>query len=436
MKHFFAGGSGLMALGVCLGVWGSGSLLWAQGSLEPPSGPTPGMKSLEEIWQKLETLESENGALSQELATQKAQTQGMSALLLYMATEQGITLPWNVQTVDAAANDVGRYCSLAFGPSGEPAIAYYDATAQTLKFARFENGAWSVEVVDATSDAGRNCSLAYSPAGEPWITYEGINQTLMVAHRNSTAWVLDAVSGAGAGTDPEIKFGPDGLPAVVFIEGGTDVALGLADESGNWNVERLEVNMLPTNPVVTPAYPTLAYSPRTERWRIAYQDVERGWLRGASRDATGTYSYQSLDAPAPPATAGAYASMAMGQDGFPTIFSYDGVGGNLRYRQERVDSSTTDAAVVSNDVGKGVSAVYSPAGLPSASFFDESQDDLKFVRQRGSDTSWAVVVVDSAGSVGRYSSLAYGPSGLPAIAYYDETNGNLKIAIMGGGLLP
>jgi hypothetical protein len=44
---------------------------------------------------------------------------------------------WGGGTVVESAGNVGSYCSLAYGPDGQPAIAYGDDTgARLIKFAR------------------------------------------------------------------------------------------------------------------------------------------------------------------------------------------------------------------------------------------------------------------------------------------------------------
>jgi hypothetical protein len=66
---------------------------------------------------------------------------------------------------------------------------------------------------------------------------------------------------------------------------------------------------------------------------------------------------------------------------------------------------------------------------PTISYFDNTNDDLKFVRAKDmSGDSWgAPQTADSAGYVGAYTSLAV-VNGSPAISYRDTTNEALKFA--------
>lgn len=60
--------------------------LMAQGDLAPPGGPLKSMKSLQEIWNKIATLESQVISL-------QAQNQNLSNLLLNIGQTTG-AIPW------------------------------------------------------------------------------------------------------------------------------------------------------------------------------------------------------------------------------------------------------------------------------------------------------------------------------------------------------
>lgn len=65
----------------------------------------------------------------------------------------------------------GTYNSLAFSPSGFPAIAYWQASNQDLKFAEFDGTMWNISTVDFDGFTGLDPSLAYTPDGKPAISY-------------------------------------------------------------------------------------------------------------------------------------------------------------------------------------------------------------------------------------------------------------------------
>ena len=122
-------------LGVSLITLGVIQSLSAQGPLPPPGAPAPTMKSLQELWDKLGVLQTQNQTLQ---TTVTNQTQILNAL----ADVHGL-VAWNINTVDGAGN-VGEFTSLAFTPAGQPAISYYDNTNGNLKYAVFNGTTWQL----------------------------------------------------------------------------------------------------------------------------------------------------------------------------------------------------------------------------------------------------------------------------------------------------
>ncbi|WP_437718563.1 hypothetical protein WMF45_20300 [Sorangium sp. So ce448] len=69
-------------------------------------------------------------------------------------------------------DDVGLWTSIAVGPDGEPAVAYYDRTNRALKFAQRQGDTWAVSFVQQapSSDIGRYAKLLFVK-GSPVIAY-------------------------------------------------------------------------------------------------------------------------------------------------------------------------------------------------------------------------------------------------------------------------
>ncbi len=135
-----------------------------QGGLTPSLTPAPTMKSLDEIWGKI-------GGLETQLSQVQAENRHLNTLvnLLSAAT---VDFAWNLQIVDPEPNRGGD-TSLAFDPSGQPAVSYYDEVNSALKYASFDGTKWTTTTVDGagTTDVGRHSSLAFSPTGQPMIYY-------------------------------------------------------------------------------------------------------------------------------------------------------------------------------------------------------------------------------------------------------------------------
>ncbi|NQX02854.1 hypothetical protein HQ447_19515, partial [bacterium] len=161
-----------------------------QGSLTPPGSPAPVMKSLQDIWDKSTTLESQVLAEVQQLGVLHQSDFQQSSLLGVVLEASGAVLPWRITTVVAISNPVFD-SSLAFSPSGLPAISYYDGAAQDLKLAAFDGSTWQLSTVESDGDAGYHSSLAFSADGRPAVSYtffDGANVTLRYAVRNGATW--------------------------------------------------------------------------------------------------------------------------------------------------------------------------------------------------------------------------------------------------------
>jgi len=118
--------------------------------------------------------------------------------------------------------DVGLWSSLAIDPEGSAGIAYFDRTRGVLKYARSEQGVLQIEVVDAglpASDGGserrwvgQHASLTYHGSGQPRIAYmDATSRAVLLARRTPFGqWnrqLVDSVSssvsmgGIGSGLD-------------------------------------------------------------------------------------------------------------------------------------------------------------------------------------------------------------------------------------------
>ena len=403
--------------------------LHAQGNIAAPSGaPVASMKTLQQVWDKVGVLETQLGLAQASLAATrndlnraKVENQLIGGLLSTSAA--GLALPWNIQTI--ATGGVGRYCSLAFGPDGQPAVSHYRHNSAALLFTRYTGSAWTTTIVDSPF-VGSETSLAFGLNGQPAISYyDGANANLKYATYNGTSWTSITLDSIGdVGKFSSLGFDPSGNPSIAYYD-VTNADLKIARFNGLFfNISVVDGN---TGNVGTGA--SLAFGPNGQP-SIAYKDSTNNWLKIASFNGS-TWSFSFTDPSSFPSE-GDSVSLAFQVNARPAVsfkkvaIFVPGVGGNYSI------NVVSGGSIEGIDVGQKTSTALGPDGFAVVSYYDQVQGDLKFSRDTtGNYSSWLPITVDNTGDVGRFNSLAFGPDGQPSIAYSDDTNGNLKIARKG-----
>lgn len=379
--------------------------LFGQGSFTPPGPPGPTQKSLQEIWDEIQSLQTEVGGLKEENLLLRQQNDDLHALNSLILRNLGIELPWsfsgvtgrnpaenlslafgpdaspavayyNVEegdliyaaqegagwtltTVDSTG-DTGQYPSLDFGPDGHPAIAYYDATSADLKFARFNGSSWDIQVVDSSGDVGTYCSFAFSRGGRPAIAYgDRTNSRIKYALYDGSSWGLQIVESQMA-VAMQLRFSPEGSPAIIFLNSSGGIYYAIRDGTffDPWNVST--VTTAPSNGVT---FDFLANGQPIVATRLVFFDPK---LHAFTYDGS-SWSFEIVD--------------ALDGTGLPA-------------------SLATDAA-----------------GNPFIAYIDEANQALKLARYDGSSWSLEQLADYSIfGTTDYYLSLVIDPKGNPAIA--------------------
>lgn len=412
----------------------SASGVLAQGSLTPPAGPpAPNMKSLQEIWDKLCELDERVSDL-EDAGTEEAAVfeNGIAGIADLLGATSGYS--WSVKTIDASADDVGRYASLAFDGDSNPAVAYYNATDKDLHFIEEDGSEWDKQTVHASGEVGTYCSLDFSKDGHAGIAYHReSSDSLWFAFRNdgSTAFLPYAVKSPEDseiwGRHSSMKFAPNGRPYIVHRDQNIlEMHMTYFDQSvtgtpgeftsANWNT----YNMMG----VSSGYAaSLAFKSDGE-WGVSHGLSSSSYALHYVKSQPGGQWLSTVD---PTAQSGSDSSLAYDSADKPGIAYYDQASTTLKFAVRSGSSWSVETVDANPLVGKSCSLVFTRDDRPMIAYYDEGNKDLKFA-EKSTDGSWKLTTIDSVGDVGQSASLALGRFGRPSIAYYDEANGNLKFA--------
>lgn len=200
------------------------------------------------------------------------------------ATFNGTT--WQiVQVTTVTADD--SCPSLAYSPSGQAGIAYQDGDNESIQLALREGSTWEIEPVDSRPVDGdqeyANPSLAFGPTGQAAVAYDHYSATgvLRVAIEDD-GWIIDdAVIAGDWGFRPSVAYSPLGVASVSYAYDpfGDTMALGFGQKHGeDWD----SVDVGPVENSATSS--SLRFSPGGIPG-IAYQHAPTGELRFAFRSA-------------------------------------------------------------------------------------------------------------------------------------------------------
>lgn len=156
---------------------------------------------------------------------------------------------WYIQTVDHRAG-TGRWNSIAIDGAGHPYISYSVTTPGNLGLAYLSQASWDLSLADPPSaQSKRNLdgasSLVLGPSGEPHIAYiDASHRSVNYTWRQGPTWkveILDFLTSAGADSDQiSLKLDKSGRPHVAYYDSGPGVLKYATRDDKGWHVETVE----------------------------------------------------------------------------------------------------------------------------------------------------------------------------------------------------
>jgi len=297
----------------------------------------------------------------------------------------------------------------------------------------------SITAPDTGGDVGSHPSMVLDSGGFPVISYhDSTNNAAKLMHCNDAncAGNDESISGVvmlDTFNASSLKLDASGYPAIVFTEPGFGglFVVHCNDANCAGNDETTEITDLGG---AESDFPSLALDSGGFPV-IAYYDATSGDLM-LTKCGSSWCSFPTLRHVDTVGDVGLYPSLALDGSGFPVVSYYDSSNGDLKVLHcgnaacTAGNSFTAPDPDPDSDVGKYSSMVLDASGYPVISYYDATSLDLKLMHCDDADCAGggeSITVADSTGDVGLYTSLALDAGGFPVASYYDNTNGDLKV---------
>ncbi len=229
---------------------------------------------------------------------------------------------WSLTRIDTGFAE--GFDSLALDSSGRPAIVYVGFDG-SLRYAFWNDTAWSVEIVDRTTVTCRYPDLAFDPLDRPQISYYG-NGTLLYANKNRGGWSHTVVDSTPfAGWFSHIRVDSRGVVHIAYYASSNASLMYATGDATGWSLGLID-------PAGDAGYDLSFVLDANDRAQVSYYARNAGVLRYAMETSQGWVRETVDDG----GVVGWYTGIATDSAGLPHISYYDWSDDELRYAEGRV----------------------------------------------------------------------------------------------------
>lgn len=342
------------------------------------------------------------------------------------ATFSAIPTPFSFEAVEGGGGfDAGSSPSLAVDRSGNLHAAYRGTTGtQELRYAKRTAGVWSTPVTVESGVVVSDVVLAVDSSGNPAIAYRDTGAPSLKVARFSGSWTVSVVE-SGNFTPGGVAVDASGGASVSYYDGANARLKYARYEGAAWSTSTVDNGTADTGRASSLALDA-SQSPH-----ISYYDATNMSLKYASATASVGWSTSTVDSGVDVGTA-----CVLALDGFgdPHVVYGDGTNQDVKYASRTASGWTIRAVESAGNIGGArLGLALDGAGNASVSYSDRGAAVLKYARWTG--TAFSTQTVDSSADDGLESSLTLDGSGNAHIAYRDATAKSLKAAHWTGAAL-
>jgi hypothetical protein len=295
-------------------------------------------------------------------------------------TPPALTRPDTSGTVRASYSDI------AYDANGRVHMAFLDRDDLKLKYTvRDTNGVWSaVETIDNESGSGYSPSIAIDSKGNVGIAYsDSPHGDLKYAKYTQGAWDIDIVDSKGTtGLYPSLAFTRGNSPTISYYDRTKgDLRLAAATSSG-WSLATLDTGSVGDKD--TGRYSQLMLDPSrptASKWVIFYQDngakQYKYAVQGALKNGVQKNGYTFFNVADAPLLGG-YTSLAFDSSNRPIVSFYDASTSALRWGRSSGDTFSGIDFDVATVTEKGTTGLYTniytdASNRPTILYFDKTK---------------------------------------------------------------